>query len=111
MYNTANNQNSDILLILRAKNFIFAASEPSRSSDDFAQLVCQNPMENKRVMTKNVFYDTCHEKSNFKFLILFLLKTGLKWQSSHCIEIWYDQVIKGNKSRVTKLMKGQWTQR
>ena len=47
-------QNSKFF-ILRARIFIFTASEPARSPDHFAHLVCQNRMKNKRVMAKNVF--------------------------------------------------------
>ena len=55
--------------ILRARIFIFTASEPARSPDHFAHLVCQNRMKNKRVMAKNVFPQNAREP-------LFLHKNG-----------------------------------
>ena len=49
---------------VRARIFIFIPSEPSRSPDHFAHLVCQNRTKNKRVMAKNVF-TTRVPKANF----------------------------------------------
>ena len=41
--------------ILRAMIFIFTASQPARTPDHFAHVVCQNRMKNKQVMAKYVF--------------------------------------------------------
>ena len=79
-------QNSKFF-ILRARIFIFTASEPAWSPDHFAHPVCQNRMKNKRVMAKNVFSQNAREplflhkngseKSNFRDNISIFVLYGL----------------------------------
>ena len=84
--------------ILRARIFIFTPSEPSRSPDHFAHLVCQNRTKKKASYGQNRVYDACREsqfswkygceRSNFVNFHLVVVLYNIYHHFTLCNQVW-----------------------